>query len=134
MAWIKVEQSLHRHRKIFHLADLLGIHEMQAVGHITALWAWAIDSAPDGALRATPKTIAVNSCWEGRDAIRFVQALIDSGFVDDNLDGGLSLHAWDEWAGALVRKRKADRDRIQEHRARAKESPIPDRFYPEPED
>lgn len=114
-AWIKVDQSLFTHIKISTLADHLDIDDMQAVGHITALWAWAIDNAPDGRLIGTDRIIAKAAHWHGNPA-RFTEGLYVSGFMDDDFDGKRDLHDWDEWAGALVRKRKADRDRMQEAR------------------
>lgn len=116
-AWIKVDQSLFTHRKIATMADHLDIDEMQAVGCITALWSWAIDNAPDGKLTGSDRMIAKASHWYGSPT-RYVEALFSAGFMDDDFNGNRELHNWEQWAGALVRKRAIDRERLRHWRDR----------------
>lgn len=97
------------------LADQLNIDEMQAVGHIASLWAWAIDNAPDGVLPRSERMIASAAHWKG-DAVPFVEACVMAGFIDDDFDATRELHDWEQWAGALVRKRDGDRERMRQLR------------------
>ncbi len=85
---------------------------MEAVGHVAALWAWAIDNAPDGRLPIEDEIIAEGAYWFDNPA-RFIEALIFCGFVDDDYDGHRQIHDWEEWAGALIRKRESDKERIR---------------------
>lgn len=131
MAWIKVDQTLFDHRKITRLATMLDVDEMQAVGHVVSLWAWAIDNAQDGILSTKTKTglipfddrqLAKAARWRGQmNDSKFVDCLVFSGFIDDDFDGHRTLHDWDEWAGALVKKRNDDRTRMQNLRKEAAE-------------
>lgn len=115
MAWIKLEQSIFTHRKTMVLASGLDIHEAQAVGHIAALWAWALDNAPDGQLPADDRIVARAALWGGAPR-QFVEAIIFAGFVDDNQDGHRSLHDWYEYAGRLIEVRKLNKNRQQKWR------------------
>lgn len=122
MAWIEVHQTLPTHRKIKKLKRLLKIKTPQAVGHMVILWLWAIDNAPDGRLDSIdPEDIAEAAEWTG-DAERFVSALVDSGFVDN--EDHLSIHDWDQFAGFLADKRETkkqqNRERQKRYRERAK--------------
>lgn len=110
MAWIKSSQELARHPKVKKLARILGINVPQAIGHLHLLWWWALDFAQDGDLSSyEPEDIAEAAGWEG-DAAEFVKALVDAkgpsghGFLDD--DDGLRVHDWEEYAGALLVRRK----------------------------
>lgn len=113
MAWIESHQELGAHPKVRKMAIRLDVHRMQVVGHLHALWWWALDYADDGDLaHFTDEDVALGAEWDG-DPAEFVAALRDcgpggrSGFVDP--DG--SLHDWHEYAGKLVERRRADAER-----------------------
>src|SRR5690606_28020749 len=100
VAWIELHQSLPRHRKTLVVAAHLGIHRIQAMGHLAALWMWAIDNAEDGDLTGVPaQVIAFGAEWDG-DAQAFVDALIAAGFLERQ-DGRLLIHDWWDYAGQL---------------------------------
>lgn len=136
MAWIEVHQTLPTHRKIKKLKRLLKIKTPQAVGHVVMLWLWSIDNAPDGNLSpADIEDIAEAAEWSG-NAEKFVSALTDAGFVDDDMH----LHDWGEYAGRLMdqreERRKKERDRKAQYRAkkRAEKEDKPDEDMPDLQD
>jgi hypothetical protein len=107
MAWIESHQALGRHPKLLRLAGQLRIHRAQALGHLHFLWWWALDYAPYGDVSAlTSAEIAAAAEWPG-DVTQFDKSLRESGWIDDNGH----LHDWMEYAGKLVERRQADRDR-----------------------
>lgn len=115
MAWIKVDQKLLDHRKTFELAEILDLEEVQVVGYLVALWAWALDHHPTGVLPQSDRLIARACRWNGPPEA-FVRALVHAGFVDDDYMGELKIHGWDEYAGALLFKRAANAKRMREAR------------------
>ena len=117
MAWIEVHQTLPPHRKIKKFKRNLNIKTPQAVGHMVMLWLWAIDNAPDGDLSGIdPDDIAEAAEWP-KDGKAFVDALIDSGF----LDVGMQLHDWVDYVGKLMEKRETKRENDRERQRRARE-------------
>lgn len=81
-----------------------------AVGHLHYLWWWVLDYAQDGDLsRFEPEDVAEAAMWDG-DPVAFLEALIKAGFIDRDEDR-LVIHDWDDYAGRLVDKRKANRER-----------------------
>lgn len=116
MAWIESHQSLLTHRKTARLARQLGVSKITAIGHLHALWWWAVDNTAAGDLSSLEAAdIADGACWEG-DAAAFVEALTYAGFVDADADG-LRLHNWDQYTGRLVERREANAERMRRARA-----------------
>lgn len=115
MAWIESHQTLGQHPKTRRLARYLGVSLPAAVGHLHYLWWWALDYAQDGDLsRYEPEDIADAALWDD-DAKTFVEALIKSGFLDQ-VDDKLIIHDWDDYAGRLIDKRKANAERARKWR------------------
>lgn len=113
MAWLESHQSLRNHPKTLELAAVLEIHFAQAIGHLHCLWWWAMDYAPNGDLsRWSKEAIAAGSGWAG-DADEFVEALRETGFLDD-----LEIHDWFEYAGRLLEKREQNKQRTRNVRER----------------
>ena len=105
--WIESHQSLARHPKLIRLAATLKINKAQAIGHLHLLWWWTLDYAPSGSVSAFASCeIAAAAEWTG-DADRFLEALKKEKWIDE--DG--SVHDWDEYAGKLLARKKADADR-----------------------
>lgn len=116
MAWIESHQTLSQHPKTRKLAILLGVSKPAAIGHLHCLWWWAIDYAEEGNLNHLDSLdIAIGAEWEG-DADTFVDALTRSGFLDLT-DDGLAIHDWDDYAGKLIGRRKANAERMRAARA-----------------
>jgi len=112
MAWIESHQTLGQHPKTRKLARILNVSLPTAVGYLHYLWWWAMDYAQDGDLsRFEPEDIADAALWEG-EAKSFIDALIKAGFLDLDKDNNLLIiHDWDEYAGRLIEKKKANRER-----------------------
>lgn len=119
MAWIKVEQTLPTHRKTLALAPLLGKKRLpggaqQAVGLMVTFWLWALDNYPDGCLKGVlPVVIASAVGWDEKDADALMDALVGAGFLDEDW----TIHDWGEYAGALVARRRKDKERKKDERA-----------------
>lgn len=117
MAWIESHQELARHPKTKRLARLLGVSLPAAVGHLHFLWWWAMDYAQDGDITKYDELDIADACgWEG-DAEQMINALVESGFVD-RTEEGLFIHDWYEYAGRLIEKREASKERARKSRER----------------
>lgn len=104
------------------------------LGHITLLWLWALDNAPDGCLPNEPWIIAEASQWEG-DPQEWINNLNGSGFVLTTNEEG------DEWELAhfaermarytekVEQNRASSRARVQAHRDRVREQGQTPRGY-----
>lgn len=113
MTWIESHQELARHPKTKRLARNLECSVPAALGHLHLLWWWATDYAPDGDLSAfTAEDIADALLWEG-DPQTLIEGLQEARFLDD----GLQIHDWDDYAGRLIDKREANRERMRRARA-----------------
>ncbi|WP_308637694.1 DnaD domain-containing protein [Paenibacillus silvisoli] len=117
MAWIELHQSLWTHKKTIILAALLDINETYAAAHLSRFWTWALDNAQDGNLTGLPdRVIAVGAGWQG-DASIFAQALVRAGWLDREGDS-LLIHDWHDYAGRLVEKRAANKERMRGARSK----------------
>lgn len=104
MAWIESHQGLRDHPKTSRLARSLGIHRMQAIGHLHALWWWCLSYADDGDLSFFDDgEIADAAGWDG-DVSDFARALVSAGWLEVDR----SVHDWHDYAGKLIERRKAD--------------------------
>ena len=113
MAWIESHQELGRHPKLLRLAKQLDISCPTAVGHLHYLWWWALDYAQNGRLdRLGSAEVASAAEWEG-DPGAFMEALIKSGFLDEDQ----SIHDWHDYAGRLIIRREANKQRMRHIRA-----------------
>jgi hypothetical protein len=120
MAWIELHQTIWTHRKTLKLAPMLGIKEIYAAAHVVKIWTWALDNAQDGDLSDIPRTsIAKIAEWDG-NADEFVQALINSGWIDSD-ENGVKIHDWFDYAGRLIEKRQEEADRKKRAREGKKE-------------
>ena len=110
MAWIESHQEVGRHPKTKKLARRLGVSLPAAVGHLHYLWWWALDFAQDGILeKYDSDDLAEALEWDG-DGDKLLEALIESGFIDET-EHGLMIHDWGIYAGKLLERRAKDRDR-----------------------
>lgn len=123
MAWIQSHQSLDRHGKTLMLTHILGIPRHQVVGHLHALWWWAVDSCGESGDLSKYSAAAIADAAGWIDFINwcsliqrdypteanktrssdFVMALIDCGFIEysgekpsefDPIGGGARIHDW----------------------------------------
>ncbi|MBI4916854.1 MAG: hypothetical protein HY825_13485 [Acidobacteria bacterium] len=110
MDWIRVEGNLPGHPKVGRLARTLRISRVTAVGHLVSLWCWSVQYAGEGR-SLDPSETAEAAFWSG-DQQRFFDALSSCGFIDN--DG--CLHDWQTYQGAIVEKRKRDREYAKKSR------------------
>ena len=116
--WIEVHQSLINHRKTLALADALGIKPVQVVGHVVALWTWAIDNAPrNGDITVmSPKSLALVMQWDGDPQV-FFDKLAQVGFLDV-FEDEVFIHNWERYIGRLIDRRESNADRQRRFRER----------------
>ena len=120
MAWIELHQTLPTHKKTLAAADLLDMAPVHFMGHLIAFWLWALDNVPDGDLRGiSARMIARAAQWEGA-ADEFVNALEEVGYLE-LVDGALTIHDWADYAGKLISRRAAERERSNQRRNATKE-------------
>ena len=105
MAWIQVHQALLSHRKTLRCADILDLPEVYIVGHLVAVWTWAIDNADGGVLDVSDRIIAKAAQWTG-DPAKFVDCMVEVGYFDRDDDSVVHIHDWDDYAGKLIDRRK----------------------------
>ena len=118
MAWIEVHQPLVSHKKTMALCDALAIEPAHAVGHLVCLWLWSIDNAPHGDLSEVgPATIASAAGWPRAKAKQFLDAVVQSGFLEQR-DGRLHIHDFDDYIGKLIARREANVMRTRASRTR----------------
>lgn len=128
--WIPLQQSVFTHRKTVAVAETLEMEEVYVVGHLAALWGWALDNADDdGVIRASARTIEKASYWQGeRGAL--VYALLAAGYLRECADG-YGIHDWEDHLGKLLNRRKNDAARQKAHRERHKNTDRRDVTHPE---
>lgn len=112
--WIESHQSLLRHRKTNAAKRALGCDRFKLIGHLHALWWWALDNAPEGQPLADYE-IVDGAEWDGNPQL-FVESLSEAGFLDALPDGGYLIHDWQDFAGKLIDRRRAAVKRTREWR------------------
>lgn len=86
------------HTKTLHLASLLGIEHLHAVGVLEAFWHWVAAAAPTGAMGAgAPSHLATSIGWRGESS-SLVDAFHRAGFVDPHPLHTYVVHDWSEHA------------------------------------
>lgn len=115
MAWIELHQSLWTHRKTLILAALIKIDETYAAAHLSRLWTWSLDNAPEGDLTGLPHTVIAYGAGYKGDATAFVSALVQAGWLDHD-ENKLVIHDWHDYAGRLVEKKIANKQRMKKAR------------------
>ncbi|GHV35045.1 hypothetical protein FACS1894187_06890 [Synergistales bacterium] len=127
MAWIKSHSELMTHPKVKRAARALGISVVTMIGHLHALWWWAMEYTPDGLISAYDlDDIAEAAAWE-QDPKIFIDALINCGakdcpgLVDMTENGDLFIHDWEEHCGKEYEKRIKDAERLRAYRTQQKE-------------
>jgi hypothetical protein len=116
MAWIELHQALFTHRKTVEAADILDIPEVYVVGHLSAIWSWALDNAPDGRIKTRPRLVERVAQWKGSPG-DLLSALIEVGFMEQDGDD-LIIHDWMDYAGRLIDKRQKNTERMRNARAK----------------
>lgn len=112
--WLKVEPAVVQHPKTARLAALLSVTPHAAVGILIELWGYCQEFQGDGDVTSCPQDVLRRVL--GTSADNPIEVLQKCGFVD--ADG--KLHDWDEYAGALVerRRKEAARKRLERKQRR----------------
>lgn len=122
--WIESHQSLLRHRKTNQAVRLLGCDRFKLIGHLHALWWWALDNAPSGQALADYE-IVDGAEWDGNPK-HFVESLSAAGFIESLPDGDYLIHDWHTYAGKLIDRRKEAVKRTQEWRRKQQAEAVGD--------
>lgn len=123
MAWYMAYQTMARHPKTLKLARLLKCDRRYAVGLLHDLFSWGLDAAqkygelPD----LTAEDIAAALEIPGKKGVQTVDALEKAGYLNRNETGTYLIHDWYDYAGKLMDKREADRDKMRRYRSRKNE-------------
>lgn len=120
--WFEAHDTLPRHPKTLKLARLIGADRRYAVGLLHDLFSWGLYAADKrGCLHGLDRgDIAAALDWNKKTDI--VDALIKSGYMEE-IDGEFYIHDWYDYAGKLMDKREADRQRKAEVRRKSTGSP-----------
>lgn len=124
LPWIQVYSNLAEHPKIYALVDRLGLRRnYEAVGIVVSLWLWAAKNAPNGDLSGFPvRAIAAAVGYPLNLAKKLCAALVESGWMDMELDGTYRIHDWEDHAemlmDALARQRMQSKQRSRRYRQR----------------
>lgn len=94
------------HPKMHKLARTLGISRAHAVGLLEMLWHWTAKYAIQGDIgKWSDDVIAEGAGWTDREKIPFfIDALIESGWIDQDSEHRLLIHDWADHADEAVRK------------------------------
>lgn len=110
--YLPIEPALVDHPKTRALAKIWGCHPYLVVGFLVKLWGYCLEFQEDGAVDGRPADVldelaapCLRTSLGVLPTVR--EALLRAGFIDE--DG--RLHDWDEYAGALVERRRKDRRR-----------------------
>lgn len=116
MPWIELHQSLPTHKKLLRLTGLLNLKTPAAMGHLTLLWLWALDNAPDGDVTAlTARELAQVCQFPARRAGELLEALIAAGLLDREGET-LRIHDWEDYTAKYRNLREKARVRQQRWR------------------
>ena len=105
MAWIESHQTLRDHPKIYALMDKLKISKPQAIGHLHLLWWWCVDYAQTGVFSLYSNAQIAQAAHYTGDAQKFIDALLETKFLDKDDKGVLSVHDWLDFCGNMMHKR-----------------------------
>jgi len=115
--WIKLHAAVFSHPKTLRMAKRLQIAPAAVAGHLSALWCWALEYAPDGDLaRFDAEELEIAAGWQGEDGA-FLAAAVAAGYLDDA--AGYAIHDWESWGGRLAERRQHERERQATRRAQA---------------
>ncbi len=112
MDFVAIDTHIGSDRVTFAISSGANISRIEAVGHLTLLYASLALHAEDGDLSSIPDDLL--ETWAGWTKRRGVLAPIIRAQL---CDAQGVVRAWDRWNGAMIRKAKADRERKRAARA-----------------
>lgn len=126
--------------KLRRLYKKLGCSKPEAIGILYFLWDWGLDNADEeGILSGLDRDDIARYLYGvssdcGLDMREVVDALVETGWLDDTEDG-LILHDWYDWQGPWYRakeRRKKDAARKAEERRLVRKISEPQEVHPQP--
>jgi len=105
-----MKREAFNHPKMLDLAARLAVSRTHACGIVANLWNWAADTAPQGNIgKWSDGVIARAMEWDG-DAMEFVTALVEAGWVDRCTEHRLVIHDLEdhspEWLKTKLKRTK----------------------------
>lgn len=91
------------HPKTLDLCDRLGVSLAQALGHLTLLWAFTARKSPRGDVGKWTDGAIARACDWQQDSAAFVNALVESGYLDRDDEHRLLVHDWPDHAERWVK-------------------------------
>jgi hypothetical protein len=108
--WLESHANLARHPKTRRLMKLLGWSLPDTIGNLHLLWWWALDFAPTGDLtRFAPDQLTADLDLLGVTPEQFIEAMVQSGFLDREEDGVLCIHDWPDYQRPVYTRRTSSR-------------------------
>lgn len=116
LPWIQLAVGMPDHPKVRAMACELGIDRCQAVGHLIVLWTSCGRIAPTGEIGSlhAEEVLEEMAAWHGEKG-KFAAAAVACGLVDRS-ENTLSVHDWQDHAGAFVEKFRKDAERHRRFR------------------
>ena len=116
--WVRIDDGLLDHPKVFAAADLLGVNGPAIViGFFTVAVLSASKHLSDGQL---PAAVVKRFDRYVKDPLRVAEALTKVGLFE-HVNGGWQIHDFNDWqpSAATVKQRRRD-DRIRKRQARGR--------------
>src|SRR6478752_3069165 len=102
--WLESHGNLARHPKTRRLMQRMGWTLPHTIGNLHLLWYWALEYVPTGDLtKFDPDQLTQDLDLGDATPEEFIEALIDSGFIDRTEEGSLRLHDWPEYTAKSLR-------------------------------
>lgn len=103
-----MKRETYRHPKILDLAARLQCTRPEAIGYLTLLWDFTAEYAIQGDIGKHANGAITRACDYQGDPEKFIQALIDSRWLDEDPDYRLLVHDWAEhcerWVKLKIQK------------------------------
>lgn len=121
----QISTNLMFHPKLYKLSKILGVPKAQALGHLAAVWAWAVTYSPGGVIDPNDPTLDLHFLCEKNDSCTtkndLLNAMIEVGFIE-NRRGILHLHDWKDHTGWHLRNKAQNKERQAKFRCKGKDS------------
>lgn len=103
-----MKRETFRHPKILDLASRLQCSRPEAIGYLTLLWDFTAEYAIQGDIGKHADGAITRACDYHGDPEKFIQALVDSRWLDIDPDYRLLVHDWSEhcerWVKLKIQK------------------------------
>lgn len=108
--WIELHDNLPDHPKVVKLSKLLNMDRDLARAKLERLWLWALNNRLNGVLSDDDVLLLEDIMrLKGKQSETMVDALVQCNLLDP-VEGGYSIHDWDDHAGMLIDKKTIQRE------------------------